>query len=199
MSDIATLYGGLIGKSKADFGHSGCPYISYRNVFDNMAADLSGKDRVLIGEGERQKAVRQGDLLFTGSSENREEAAMSSVVVDEPSEVTYLNSFSIGARWSDSKLFDPRFTKHLFRSARMRAQLVRTSMGVTRFNVSKEALKKILVPIIPLSVQGEIADVLDDFDALVNDLSSGLPAEIAARRQQYEYYRDRLLTFPEKK
>lgn len=81
----------------------------------------------------------------------------------------------------------------------MRAQLVKTAMGVTRFNVSKDALKKILVPIIPLSVQGEIADVLDDFDALVNDLSSGLPAEIAARRQQYEYYRDRLLTFPEKK
>lgn len=41
--------------------------------------------------------------------------------------------------------------------------------------------------------------VLDAFDALVNDLSSGLPAEIAARRQQYECYRDRLLTFPEKK
>ena len=41
--------------------------------------------------------------------------------------------------------------------------------------------------------------VLDDFDALVNDISSGLPAEIAARRAQYEHYRDRLLSFPEKK
>lgn len=39
--------------------------------------------------------------------------------------------------------------------------------------------------------------ILDKFDALVNDLSIGLPAEIEARRQQYEHYRDRLLTFNE--
>ena len=38
--------------------------------------------------------------------------------------------------------------------------------------------------------------ILDKFDALVNDISSGLPAEIEARRKQYEYYRDLLLTFP---
>lgn len=42
-----------------------------------------------------------------------------------------------------------------------------------------------------------IVSILDKFDALVNDLSSGLPAEIKARRQQYEHYRDRLLTFQE--
>ncbi|PXA74380.1 restriction endonuclease subunit S, partial [Auritidibacter sp. NML120779] len=49
----------------------------------------------------------------------------------------------------------------------------------------------------PLERQKIIADVLDDFDALVNDLSSGLPAEIEARGKQYEYYRDKLLTFKE--
>ena len=81
----------------------------------------------------------------------------------------------------------------------MRLRISRTAMGVTRFNLSKAELKKIDVPIPPLEVQRRIAEVLDSFDALVNDLSSGLPAEIAARRQQYEYYRDRLLTFPEKK
>ena len=47
--------------------------------------------------------------------------------------------------------------------------------------------------------QVRLANVLNEFDALVNDISSGLPAEIAARRAQYEYYRDRLLSFPEKK
>lgn len=46
-----------------------------------------------------------------------------------------------------------------------------------------------------LDVQNGIVATLDTFDSLANDLSSGLPAEIAARRQQYEYYRDRLLTF----
>ena len=45
--------------------------------------------------------------------------------------------------------------------------------------------------------QERIVAILDKFDALVNDLSIGLPAEIAARRQQYEYYRDKLLTFEE--
>ena len=54
------------------------------------------------------------------------------------------------------------------------------------------------IPVPALDEQQRIADLLDRFDALVNDISSGLPAEIAARRAQYEHYRDRLLSFPEK-
>ena len=54
------------------------------------------------------------------------------------------------------------------------------------------------IPVPCLSEQRRIANLLDRFDSLVNDISSGLPAEIAARRAQYEYYRDRLLSFPEK-
>ena len=50
-----------------------------------------------------------------------------------------------------------------------------------------------------LNEQRRITDALDQFHSLVNDLTSGLPAEIEARRKQYEYYRDRLFTFPEKK
>ena len=53
------------------------------------------------------------------------------------------------------------------------------------------------IPVPCLSEQRRIADLLDRFDALVNDISSGLPAEINARRTQYEYYRDRLMSFPE--
>ncbi len=56
---------------------------------------------------------------------------------------------------------------------------------------------KFQIPVPPFEIQHEIVDILDKFDALVNDLSSGLPAEINARRKQYEYYRDRLLTFKE--
>lgn len=55
------------------------------------------------------------------------------------------------------------------------------------------------IPVPSFCEQQRIADILDRFDALVNDISSGLPAEIAARRAQYEYYRDRMLSFPEKK
>ena len=64
-------------------------------------------------------------------------------------------------------------------------------------SVRKPMLERFPVPVPPMEEQDRVADVLDRFDALVNDISSGLPAEIAARRAQYEHYRDRLLSFPE--
>ena len=51
------------------------------------------------------------------------------------------------------------------------------------------------IPIPSLEVQKRLVEVLDNFDAICTDLSSGLPAEIEARQKQYEYYRDKLLTF----
>lgn len=64
-------------------------------------------------------------------------------------------------------------------------------------NLSSRKIKRYPIPVPPLDEQRRIAEILDKFDALVNDLSVGLPAELAARRKQYEYYRDRLLTFEE--
>ena len=55
------------------------------------------------------------------------------------------------------------------------------------------------VPFPPVEEQKRIVDILDHFESICNDLSSGLPAEIAARQKQYEYYRDKLLTFKELK
>jgi type I restriction enzyme specificity protein hsdS len=65
--------------------------------------------------------------------------------------------------------------------------------------LSVRRLEQVEVLFPSIEEQQRIADILDRFDALVNDISLGLPAEIAARRAQYEYYRDRLLSFPEKK
>lgn len=56
-------------------------------------------------------------------------------------------------------------------------------------------LKKVIIPLPPLEEQQRIVDILDRFDKLCNDISEGLPAEIDARQKQYEYYRDKLLTF----
>lgn len=61
--------------------------------------------------------------------------------------------------------------------------------------ITASFLRNIKVPLPPLAEQERIVAILDKFDALVNDISSGLPAELEMRRKQYEYYRDRLLTF----
>ena len=68
-----------------------------------------------------------------------------------------------------------------------------------RGDLNVSIIKSFEIPVPSLEEQRRIADLLDRFDALVNDISSGLPAEIAARRAQYEHYRDRLLSFPEKR
>lgn len=65
-------------------------------------------------------------------------------------------------------------------------------------SLTQKVLNEVVIPIPSLSEQQRIVDILDRFDTLVNDLSQGLPAEIEARRQQYEYYRDKLLTFKRK-
>lgn len=63
--------------------------------------------------------------------------------------------------------------------------------------LSAWGLGKLVIPVPILEEQERIVDILDKFNALVKDLSIGLPAELRARRQQYEYYRDKLLTFEE--
>lgn len=67
--------------------------------------------------------------------------------------------------------------------------------GGTIQRLYNDNLKKIKIPVPPLAEQARIVAILDKFDALVNDLSVGLPAELNARRKQYEYYRNKLLTF----
>ncbi len=67
--------------------------------------------------------------------------------------------------------------------------------GGTIARLYNDNLAKIKIPIPPLSEQERIVEILDKFEALVNDISEGLPAEIEARRKQYEYYRGKLLLF----
>ena len=64
-------------------------------------------------------------------------------------------------------------------------------------NLNADIVRALSIPIPPLDEQRRIVSILDRFDALCNDLTQGLPAEIEARKKQYEYYRDKLLSFPE--
>ena len=73
--------------------------------------------------------------------------------------------------------------------------IIRSSVSSSVTSVRKPMLYDYPIPIPPLSEQKRIVSILDRFEALTTDLQSGLPAEIEARRQQYEYYRNKLLTF----
>src|SRR5690242_12855147 len=84
LDEVGSLYGGLSGKAKADFSGGNARFVSYMNVFTNLATNVEPNDTVQIGADERQNRVRIGDVLFTGSSESRDEVGMSSVVTVEP-------------------------------------------------------------------------------------------------------------------
>ena len=66
-----------------------------------------------------------------------------------------------------------------------------------RSNLNQRSFEKLMIPIPSLKDQERIVNTLDRFESICSDISSGLPAEISARQKQYEYYRDRLLTFKE--
>ncbi|MCQ5470972.1 restriction endonuclease subunit S [Pantoea brenneri] len=200
IGDIAEIYGGLTGKTKADFEKGNAKYISYKSIFGCLDIKNIPTDCVDVREGERQHNVRYGDVLFTGSSEIAEEAGISSAVTSHFDEPVYLNSFSFGVRFRDEIKIKPEFSKYLFRTSMMRTEIARTASGVTRFNISKARFKKILIPVIcpnnpekSLAIQSEIVRILDSFTALTAELT----AELTARKKQYNYYRDQLLSFEE--
>lgn len=142
-------------------------------------------------DDEKQYTIKYGDVLFTGSSETAEEAGMSSAVTTKIEQKIYLNSFSFGLRFNDDVELLPEFSKFLFRTLSIRKEIVKSASGVTRFNISKARFKKIKIPIPPLSVQTEIVKILDALTALTSELTS----ELILRRKQYEYYREKLLSF----
>ena len=191
LGEVAELYAGLSGKNKEHFQKGNAPYVTYKNIFENLAVDSSILEMVSIEADERQHAIKYGDILITGSSENIEEVGMASVVTFHPETEIYLNSFSFGIRFHSAIQLSPEFTKYLFRSDLLRKQIMKTASGVTRFNVSKKKFLAITLPVPPLRVQARIVEILDKF----TQLEAELEAELEARRKQYAYYRDQLLNF----
>ena len=92
----------------------------------------------------------------------------------------------------DTSLLDTKFLYYCLRDKQYNIP----QSGIPQ--LTSPQLKKVEIFLPPLPEQHRIVSILDRFDAMCNDLTSGLPAEIAARQKQYEYYRDKLLTFKEK-
>jgi len=107
---------------------------------------------------------------------------------DEPIFLT--DAFSVQ---TDPGLLKARFVFYALQANQDALRAMKAGAGVPHVRVKDvEAYE---IPVVTLAEQERIVSILDKFDALVNDLSLGLPAEIKARREQYKYYRDRLLTF----
>lgn len=101
-------------------------------------------------------------------------------------------------RPKDKSLLSSYYLKYILLGKEFQDKLLINATGGTVKGIKGSKLHKLTIPVPPLEEQERIVNILDKFDALCNDITRGLPAEIEMRKKQYEYYRDKLLTFKEK-
>ena len=173
LSKIGEPYGGLTGKTKADFGGGNAQYIPFMNVISNVVINPSGFERVQVEKSELQNCAMQGDLFFNGSSETPEEVGLCSVLMcDVP--ILYLNSFCFGFRLASEADTNGLFLAYLFRSDIGRNLMFSLAQGSTRYNLSKTNFLKLEVLLPKPDEQAAIATILTDMDAEIAALETKL-------------------------
>lgn len=180
------------GIQKADFVESGVGCIHYGQIHTHYGTWANEtKSFIDSGLASRLRKARPGDLVVATTSEDDEAVAKA---------VAWLGSEDVAVS-TDAYIFrhilNPKYVSYFFQTKLFQLKKKPHITGTKVRRISGDSLAKIRIPVPSDEEQERIVSILDKFDALVNDLSSGLPAEIAARRQQYEHYRDRLLTFRE--
>ena len=99
----------------------------------------------------------------------------------------------------DRKLVNSEYMRYFFQTKVFwDTQINRLLQSSSMKNIPMEKIRKFILQIPSMEEQNRIVEILDHFDALCNDLSTELPAEIEARQKQYQYYRDKLLSFKER-
>lgn len=169
LGDVGTTYGGLVGKSKVDFGHGAAQYVTFLNVMTNVVIDIEIFDNVDLRPNEVQNRVLKGDLLFNGSSETPEEVAMCALV-DTEIEHLYLNSFCFGFRMRPDVDVHGRFMAYYLRSMVGRELIKSLAQGSTRYNLSKTAFLNGRLEFPSGEEQAAIAEVLSDMDVQLTAL-----------------------------
>jgi type I restriction enzyme S subunit len=164
LSQVGSVYGGLSGKTRADFGAGSARYIPFTNVISNVVVSASELESVNVRSSEAQNSVLKGDLLFNGSSEAPEELAFCSLM-DEDIPDLYLNSFCFGFRIHDDARVDGLFLAYFFRSIVGRELVKSIAQGSTRYNLPKRAFLSRVFRIPGIKEQAAIARVLSDMDA----------------------------------
>ena len=136
--------------------------------------------------------ILKGDVFITPSSEILDEIGYSATAIEDIKGAVY--SYHImRLRVYNKEILHPEYLAYLFSSNSVRKQIRIKAQGITRFGLTLPRWKSIQIPLPPLSVQQEIVRILDKF----TQLEAELEAELEGRKRQYEYYRNKLLTFNE--
>lgn len=192
LEEIATdMYRGA-GIKRDEVTETGIPCVRYGEIYTtyNVLFDscVSHTDET---KQKSKKYFEYGDVLFAITGESVEEIAKSTV---------YLGSDKCLAGGDIVVMKHNENPKYIGYALSTNEAQMQKSKGKVKSKVvhsSVPALKEISIPIPSLKEQERIASLIENFDKICNDLSEGLPAEIEKRQKQYEYYRDKLLSFKE--
>ena len=162
LGDMGSTFTGLSGKTKEDFGHGDAQFITYMNVFSNPVANLEMTEAVEIDA--KQNRVKKGDVFFTTSSETPEEVGMSCVMPENKDNI-YLNSFCFGYRPTEK--FDLDYLAYVLRADSFRKEMKFLAQGISRYNISKNKVMEVSIPIPNLEEQTMVGRYFSTLDHLI--------------------------------
>ena len=189
LRDIATVARGG-NFQKKDFTTEGVPCIHYGQIYTRYG--ISTKETIQFVSEETARKSRQaapGDIVMAVTSENVEDVCKC---------VAWLGDENIAVSGHTAIIHheqNPKYLSYYFHTTMFYAQKVRLAHGTKVIEVTPDRLYDVVIPLPSLEEQNRIVEILDRFDALCNDITEGIPAEIEAREKQYAYYRDKLLAF----
>jgi len=177
---------------KSDFTEAGVGCIHYGQVYTHYGVwAIKTISHVTNEKAKRLAKVDPGDLVITNTSENVEDVCKAVAWLGDRQIVTGGHASVLKHKQN------PKYLAYYFRTRQFASEKRKYAIGAKVIDVSAGNLAKIRVPVPPLAEQDRVVTILDKYEALTNNLFAELPAELAARRLQYEFYRDHLLTFKE--
>lgn len=178
--------------TKNDFDPEGVACIHYGDIYTQYGtAATATVSHVRSDMVSTLRFAKPGDLVIAAVGETVEDVGKAVAWLGEGEVAIHDDCFAF--RHS----LNPKFVSYYFQTTAFHAEKSKFVARAKIKRLSGESISKLAIPVPPPEEQERIVAILDHFDVLVNDISIGLPAEIKARRQQYEHYRDRLLTFRE--
>ena len=184
--EISEIYDGT--HQTPEYKQEGVPFISVENINDIYT---SSKYISVDAYNKYKIKPKVNDVFMT-----RIGSIGKCAIMKKNTDLAYYVSLALIR--PNGEILDSRYLKHYIESSLGSKELSkRTLHNAVPIKINKDDIGKIIIKYPKLQVQKKIADVLDNFEKICNDLNIGLPAEIEARKKQYEYYRDVLLTFAE--